>query len=192
MSGTSVIGLQWGDEAKGKLVDLLAERLGVDIVVRYQGGANAGHTVVIGEETYKLHQIPSGILTEGVMNLITPGVVLNPLIVLQEIDGSGIAWHSGSGPTDDQRARSRGVSLACRRGSSAECGHRSAARVLAPRCVALAPVIGTSTAACPPFGWAIMVGSDFRQRIVEVVDMKRRSLAGFWRSDLRRTSWTRT
>ncbi len=86
MPGTSVIGLQWGDEAKGKLVDLLAERLGVDIVVRYQGGANAGHTVVIGEETYKLHQIPSGILTDGVMNLITPGVVLNPVIVLQEID----------------------------------------------------------------------------------------------------------
>ena len=50
MPGTSVIGLQWGDEAKGKLVDLLAERLGVDIVVRYQGGANAGHTVVIGRD----------------------------------------------------------------------------------------------------------------------------------------------
>ncbi len=87
MPGTSVIGLQWGDEAKGKLVDLLAERLDVDIVVRYQGGANAGHTVVIGRETYKLHQIPSGILTDGVMNLITPGVVFNPAVVLQEIAG---------------------------------------------------------------------------------------------------------
>jgi adenylosuccinate synthase len=82
-----VIGLQWGDEAKGKLVDLLTERLGVDIVARYQGGANAGHTVVIGETTYKLHQIPSGILTDGVQNLITPGVVFNPAIVLEEIDG---------------------------------------------------------------------------------------------------------
>ena len=87
MPGTSVIGLQWGDEAKGKLVDLLTENLHVDIVVRYQGGANAGHTVVIGNETYKLHQIPSGILTHGVMNLITPGVVLNPAVVLKEIDG---------------------------------------------------------------------------------------------------------
>lgn len=87
MPGISVIGLQWGDEAKGKLVDLLTECLKVDVVVRYQGGANAGHTVVLGHETYKLHQIPSGILTPGVMNLITPGVVLNPAVVLKEIDG---------------------------------------------------------------------------------------------------------
>ena len=69
MPGTSVIGLQWGDEAKGKLVDLLSESLNVDAVVRYQGGANAGHTVVVGEETYKLHHIPSGILTDGVQNV---------------------------------------------------------------------------------------------------------------------------
>ncbi|MHB0957375.1 MAG: adenylosuccinate synthase [Pirellulaceae bacterium] len=87
MPGTSVIGLQWGDEAKGKLVDVLSEILHVDIVVRYQGGANAGHTVVIGDQTYKLHQIPSGILTHGVMNLITPGVVFNPAVVLKEIEG---------------------------------------------------------------------------------------------------------
>ena len=60
VSGTCVIGLQWGDEAKGKLVDLLASQF--DLVVRYQGGANAGHTVVVGDETYKLHHIPSGIL----------------------------------------------------------------------------------------------------------------------------------
>lgn len=86
MPGTSVIGLQWGDEAKGKLVDVLTERLHVDVVVRYQGGANAGHTVVIGDEKFKLHQIPSGILTEGVKNLITPGVVFNPRVVLKEID----------------------------------------------------------------------------------------------------------
>ena len=85
MSGTCVIGLQWGDEAKGKLVDLLAPRF--DIVVRYQGGANAGHTVVAGEETYKLHHIPSGILHRQVQNLITPGVVINPTTMLQEIDG---------------------------------------------------------------------------------------------------------
>ena len=59
MPGTSVIGLQWGDEAKGKLVDLLTKKH--EIVVRYQGGANAGHTVVVGPETYKLSLIPSGI-----------------------------------------------------------------------------------------------------------------------------------
>ena len=85
MSGLSVIGLQWGDEAKGKLVDLLAPQF--DIVVRYQGGANAGHTVVAGDETYKLHHIPSGILHEKVQNLITPGVVINPATMLDEIDG---------------------------------------------------------------------------------------------------------
>ncbi len=84
MSGTCVIGLQWGDEAKGKLVDLLTE--GMDLVVRYQGGANAGHTVVIGDDVYKLHHIPSGIINEGVLNLISPGVVINPPTILQEID----------------------------------------------------------------------------------------------------------
>jgi len=85
-----VIGLQWGDEAKGKLVDLLAPQF--DLVVRYQGGANAGHTVVAGSETYKLHHIPSGILHRDVQNLITPGVVINPTTMLEEIDGlAGVA-----------------------------------------------------------------------------------------------------
>lgn len=85
MSGTCVIGLQWGDEAKGKLVDLLAPQF--DLVVRYQGGANAGHTVVAGDQTYKLHHIPSGILHGDVQNLITPGVVINPTTMLDEIAG---------------------------------------------------------------------------------------------------------
>ena len=85
MSGTCVIGLQWGDEAKGKLVDLLAPQF--DWVVRYQGGANAGHTVVVGEEVYKLHHIPSGILHSGVNNVITPGVVINPETMIAEMDG---------------------------------------------------------------------------------------------------------
>ncbi len=84
MPGTCVIGLQWGDEAKGKLVDLLTTQF--DIVVRYQGGANAGHTVVVGDQTYKLHHIPSGILNPHVMNVVGPGVVLNPPTLLQEID----------------------------------------------------------------------------------------------------------
>ena len=85
VSGTCVIGLQWGDEAKGKLVDLLAPQF--DLVLRYQGGANAGHTVVAGDETYKLHHIPSGILHSEVQNFITPGVVINPSTMLDEIDG---------------------------------------------------------------------------------------------------------
>ncbi|MEX0824528.1 MAG: adenylosuccinate synthase, partial [Pirellulaceae bacterium] len=75
---------QWGDEAKGKLVDLLANQF--EFVVRYQGGANAGHTVVAGDEVYKLHHIPSGILHPDVQNLITAGVVINPTTMLEEID----------------------------------------------------------------------------------------------------------
>ncbi len=80
-----MVGLQWGDEAKGKIVDLMTTQF--DIVVRHQGGANAGHTVVVGDQTYKLHHIPSGILNPKVMNVVTPGVVLNPKTLLIEIDG---------------------------------------------------------------------------------------------------------
>ena len=83
MSGLCIIGLQWGDEAKGKLVDLLTAKQ--EVVVRYQGGANAGHTVVVGDQTYKLHHIPSGILNAEVLNVITGGVVLNPPTMLDEI-----------------------------------------------------------------------------------------------------------
>jgi adenylosuccinate synthase len=83
--GTCVIGLQWGDEAKGKLVDLLTRQH--DLVVRYQGGSNAGHTVVVSGEKYKLSLIPSGILASGVQCVVSGGVVLNPKSILEEIDG---------------------------------------------------------------------------------------------------------
>jgi adenylosuccinate synthase len=79
-----VIGLQWGDEAKGKIVDLLT--LEHDIVVRYQGGANAGHTVVVGDQTYKLSLLPSGVLTRGVTCVIAGGVVFNPAKAIEELD----------------------------------------------------------------------------------------------------------
>jgi adenylosuccinate synthase len=82
---TCVIGLQWGDEAKGKIVDLLTEQH--DIVVRYQGGANAGHTVVRQGQTFKLSLIPSGIFRPEVQCVIASGVVLNPASLLCEIDG---------------------------------------------------------------------------------------------------------
>ncbi len=84
MPGTCVIGLQWGDEAKGKIVDLLTRQH--DIVVRYQGGANAGHTVVVGNQTYKLSLLPSGVLTPGVTCVIAGGVVLNPAKAIEELD----------------------------------------------------------------------------------------------------------
>ncbi|MDR2757426.1 MAG: adenylosuccinate synthase [Planctomycetaceae bacterium] len=84
MPGTAIIGLQWGDEAKGKIVDLLTEQH--EIVVRYQGGANAGHTVVVNGEKFKLSLIPSGIFRPHVQCVIAGGVVLSPAAVLQEIN----------------------------------------------------------------------------------------------------------
>jgi len=80
-----VVGAQWGDEGKGKLVDVLAER--ADLVVRYQGGANAGHTVVTGDSQFVLHQIPSGILHDRVTCLVGNGVVLDPETFFTELDG---------------------------------------------------------------------------------------------------------
>jgi adenylosuccinate synthase len=79
-----VVGAQWGDEGKGKLVDVLAER--ADFVVRYQGGANAGHTVVIGDSQFVLRQIPSGILHRSVTCIIGNGVVLEPENLFSELD----------------------------------------------------------------------------------------------------------
>lgn len=84
MSANIVIGTQWGDEGKGKVIDILASR--ADVVVRSQGGNNAGHTVASGGETYKLHLIPSGILYKDTLCLIGAGVVLNPEDLLGEID----------------------------------------------------------------------------------------------------------
>jgi adenylosuccinate synthase len=84
VAATCVIGLQWGDEAKGKIVDLLTEEH--DVVVRYQGGANAGHTVVAGDQTYKLSLIPSGIFRSHVQCVVAGGVVVYPASMLEEID----------------------------------------------------------------------------------------------------------
>lgn len=84
MPATSVIGLQWGDEGKGKIIDLFSEK--ADVVVRYQGGNNAGHTVVVNGEKFVLHLIPSGILHDGTMNIIGNGVVVDPEHLLKEIE----------------------------------------------------------------------------------------------------------
>lgn len=89
---TVLVGAQWGDEGKGKVIDILTED--VDYVVRYQGGNNAGHTVVIGEDKYVLHLIPSGILHEGKKCVIGHGVVIDPKALIDEInllEGKGIS-----------------------------------------------------------------------------------------------------
>jgi len=84
MPNTVLIGAQWGDEGKGKVIDVLTKE--VDVVVRYQGGNNAGHTVKIGEEKYVLHLIPSGILHPGKMCVIGNGVVVDPVALVKEMD----------------------------------------------------------------------------------------------------------
>ncbi len=84
MSGKVVLGAQWGDEGKGKFIDIFASE--ADVVVRSQGGNNAGHTVIVGENVYKLHLIPSGILYPKTMNVIGAGVVLDPKVILAEMD----------------------------------------------------------------------------------------------------------
>ena len=173
MPGKCVIGLQWGDEAKGKLVDILTE--GKDLVVRYQGGANAGHTVVIGDDVYKLHHIPSGILNEGVLNLITAGVVINPPTIIQEIES----------------LKARGIDVAARMKISGR------AHVVMPwhiledkmwnRLVSGEDNIGTTLRGIGPCyadkisrSFAIRIGDmlqdDFADRVRKIVEVKKRVL----------------
>lgn len=90
-----ILGLQWGDEGKGKIVDYLADRY--DLVCRFQGGPNAGHTIKIGSDKYVLHTIPSGIFRENIINLIGNGVVLDPITFVKEmntLEKSGIEFKS--------------------------------------------------------------------------------------------------
>ena len=85
MPAVVIVGAQWGDEGKGKATDLIADR--IDYVVKFNGGNNAGHTVVIGDEKYALHLLPSGILTKGVTPVISNGVVIDPEVLMEELDG---------------------------------------------------------------------------------------------------------
>ncbi len=84
MSSQVVVGTQWGDEGKGKIVDVLAEK--ADMIVRFQGGDNAGHTVIVNGKKYVLHLLPSGVLHKDAVCVIGPGVVCNPFVLLEEMD----------------------------------------------------------------------------------------------------------
>ncbi|MBB5182828.1 adenylosuccinate synthase [Catenisphaera adipataccumulans] len=84
MSTQVVVGTQWGDEGKGKIVDVLAEK--ADLIVRFQGGDNAGHTVVVNGQKHVLHLLPSGVLHEDALCIIGPGVVCNPFVLLKEME----------------------------------------------------------------------------------------------------------
>ena len=83
MSNVAVIGAQWGDEGKGKIVDWLSEK--ADVIVRFQGGHNAGHTLVVDGVTYKLRLLPSGIVRKNKISIIGNGVVIDPWALLEEI-----------------------------------------------------------------------------------------------------------
>src|ERR671938_1966484 len=84
MANVAVVGAQWGDEGKGKIVDWLSER--ADIVVRFQGGHNAGHTLVVGGQSYKLSLLPSGVVRPGKLAVIGNGVVIDPHALVAEIE----------------------------------------------------------------------------------------------------------
>ena len=85
MPSKVILGTQWGDEGKGKITDLLAQDS--DMVVRFQGGNNAGHTIVIGEKVFKLHLVPSGILRKEVISVIGNGLVIDPEVLVKELTG---------------------------------------------------------------------------------------------------------
>src|SRR5258707_15153501 len=96
MRNVIILGAQWGDEGKGKIVDLFSDRF--DIVVRYQGGHNAGHTVFIGEKKFVLKLIPSGILRPGKQAVIGNGLVIDPAALLSEIETLESAGGGGGAP----------------------------------------------------------------------------------------------
>src|SRR2546430_17563552 len=83
MGNVAVVGAQWGDEGKGKIVDWLSER--ADVVVRFQGGHNAGHTLVVGNVEYKLSLLPSGVVRPGKLSIVGNGVVIDPWALIDEI-----------------------------------------------------------------------------------------------------------
>jgi adenylosuccinate synthase len=172
---TCVVGLQWGDEAKGKVVDLLTQQH--DIVVRYQGGANAGHTVVTGGQTYKLSLIPSGIFRPDVQCVVAGGVVLNPASLLEEIDA----------------LRARGVKVAenlmlSDRAHIILPWHFEEDRLIDRQCTS-GEAIGTTLRGIGPCyrdkvgrSFAVRLGDmyrpDFRQRIGRIAQAKQQILAG--------------
>lgn len=176
MPATSIIGLQWGDEAKGKVVDLLTEQH--EIVVRYQGGANAGHTVVTGGQTYKLSLIPSGIFRPHVQCVVAAGVVINPATLLAEIDGlvaRGV--QVGSNLTISDRAH---VIFPW---------HVEEDRLLNDRCTS-GEAIGTTMRGIGPCyrdkvgrSFAVRLGDLYRDgianRIGQITEAKKQMLAGF-------------
>ena len=119
MANVAVIGAQWGDEGKGKIVDWLSQR--ADVVVRFQGGHNAGHTLVIGNVEYRLSLLPSGVVRPDKLSIIGNGVVVDPWALLREIEAMRREGHRRH-PRHAQARRERGADPAV------ACGDRPRAR----------------------------------------------------------------
>ena len=118
MANVVIVGAQWGDEGKGKIVDLLTQY--ADLVVRFQGGNNAGHTIVLKGEKFVVHLIPSGILYEDKKCMIGNGVVLDPAVLIEEIDEIKKRGYF----KDDARLMIRGNSCYPSLSSKGRCGQR--------------------------------------------------------------------
>ena len=117
MANTILVGAQWGDEGKGKIIDVLTEN--ADVVVRYAGGNNAGHTVFIGKKKYVLHLVPSGILRKNKLCVIGNGVVVDPVGLVEEIQGlRKLGVKVGEQPRRERNGARR-VSLSPRAGRAA-------------------------------------------------------------------------
>ena len=149
---TCVVGLQWGDEGKGKIVDFLTEN--ADVVVRYCGGANAGHTVRIGGEKYATHLLPVGIFRPGVMNLIGNGVVLDPGDAVQGDRRDSPPAASPISPANLRVSYKTHLVMPYHKHEDAarESAPR-AARASAPPSAASAPPTPTRCSAPPPSAW---------------------------------------
>ncbi len=117
MANTILVGAQWGDEGKGKIIDVLTEK--ADIVVRYAGGNNAGHTVFIGKKKYVLHLVPSGILRKSKLCVIGNGVVVDPVSLVEEIQGLRKLGIKVGGQSGRERNGARGPSVSSRAGRAA-------------------------------------------------------------------------
>ena len=182
MPATVIVGLQWGDEGKGKTTDFLAEQ--VAMVVRYQGGDNAGHTVVSGDEVFKLRLTPSGVLYPHITSVIGNGVVVNPLTLIAELDMLAVARDRRvRRPGQPQRARDHAVPRRARP------GQRGPARPR-PRSARPAGGSGRPTATVPggsACAWRTSsIGRSCDERIERALPDKNLLLGSMGRPDLRR------
>src|SRR5262245_4381338 len=150
MPNIVIVGAQWGDEGKGKVVDVITPHF--DVVVRYQGGNNAGHTVVVGREKFVLQTIPSGILHEGCRNIVGCGVVVNPASLIDEMES--LVQRGVSLDGNLYISKNAHVIIRIIRRSTARASRRPASTASAPRARVWAPPMWTRRRAWA-FAWPI-------------------------------------